>query len=340
MNNIIKIKSVKNLKNDLPNYTKVRSDEEKTLNYKLQNIETEKMEILDKKMEKVKEEIELAKEKRQNIENIKEIIEKIKANGTVSLDDLKSLNKSLSKIESLDPEDLEALYNVFTVHSPSVYSPKNVLENNGISLEDFNNLIREASKKNYSTSKGVILAGLALAEYSLITGENFRYSVDYATRREMTGIEENTYLDCSSFVFWALYNGGYNWPVISEDKLNEYYTITYEDNNIGRSVGYNDGIVNNNFELNAWAKINNLIHDPKEYNGTQGDYLLVNNKEINGRHIMMIIGENNDNYYVLEERGTENGLILNKRPKEEIIEKGYKIVDMQSYYNDDNNKRK
>ena len=47
MNNII-IKSVKNLKNDLPNYTKERSDKEKTLNYKVQNIETEKMEILDK----------------------------------------------------------------------------------------------------------------------------------------------------------------------------------------------------------------------------------------------------------------------------------------------------
>lgn len=339
MNTIKKVSPVK-LSNNIFTFTNTKTNEKETLYHKLQNIEAEKIELMDKKMEKVKEEIELAKEKKQNMENIKAILEKLVVTGIVTLDELKSLNRSISKVENLSPEDYESLYRIFSSHSPSIDSPKNVLEKNGITLEEFNNFIKESIGKDKSTKKGVILVGLALAEYSLITNENFRYNVYYATRSEMEGIQENTYLDCSSFVFWALYNGGYNWPVISESQKDEYYTIISNESHYDKDSPVNDGKINNNFELSAWAKVNNLLHDPKEYNGKQGDFLLVNSENTKDRHIMMILEENNDNYYVLEERGNENGLILNKRPKEEIIQKGYKVVDMQPYYNDDNNKRK
>ena len=54
---------------------------------------------------------------------------------------------------------------------------------------------------------------------------------------------------------------------------------------------------------------------------------------------MMVVDSDEEGYYVLEERGEINGLILNKRPYEEIIEKGYNIVDMQEYYENSNNKK-
>lgn len=337
MNKINKVKPL-NIQANVTNSIQQRTNNN-TLYTKLQNINEDK---LTEFIEIYNENQKQYEERQKNIEKInkiKEILENSKNNKS-SLNDLQSLNELLSEIKNIKTDDLETLYNIFTNFTPSIDSPKNVLENNGITLEEFNNFIKKSINNNYSSSKGVILAGLALAEYSLLTGENFRYSVDYATRREINGIEENTYLDCSSFVFWALYNGGYNWPVIDKNKEDEYYTIIEEDNGESRDVSYNDGIINNNFELSAWAKINNLLHDPRQYDSNPGDYLLVNNKNTDNRHIMIVIEEENNNYYVLEERGNENGLILNKRSKEEIIEKGYKVVNMQPYYNNDNNKRK
>lgn len=335
----IKKVSIPELKNNLINIFKPKVNTD-TLAYKLQNFEKEQqMENMELFIENQAEYAKRMKNN-ENMKKIKEILINIINNNIATLDVLQNLNKSISEVDNLKVEDLELLYEIFKNHPASVDSPKNVLERNNISLEEFNSFLKDAVKNDYSTLKGVIIAGLALSEFSLLTGENFRYSSSLANRNQLEGIEENTYLDCSSFVFWTLFNGGYNWPTIDKNKEDEYYNIILEENNIGREVSYNDGIINNNLELNAWAKVNNLMHDPKNYNVKQGDFLLVNKPDISGRHIMMILEEDNDYYYVLEERGEENGLILNKRSKEEIIEKGYQAIDMQPYYNDENNKRK
>lgn len=257
----------------------------------------------------------------------------------ISIEDLLEYNKLITTTDFINSNLLENMLNFYKGKENNYSAPVNALNNKNITIKEFNDFIKNTISDNYKTKDGVILAGLALSEYTLITGENFRYSSSLANRTMLEGIEEETYLDCSSFVFWSLYNGGYKWPEINENQKEEYYQIISVDNSSDSSKEYNDGIINNNFELSAWAKVNKILKSPQANKANKGDFLLVNNESVSGRHIMMVVDSDEEGYYVLEERGEINGLILNKRPYEEIIEKGYNIVDMQEYYENSNNKK-
>ena len=257
----------------------------------------------------------------------------------ISIEDLLEYNKLITTTDFINSNLLEKMLNFYKGKENNYSAPVNALNNKNITIKEFNDFIKNTISDNYKTKDEVILAGLALSEYTLITGENFRYSSSLANRTMLEGIEEETYLDCSSFVFWSLYNGGYKWPEINENQKEEYYQIISVDNSSDSSKEYNDGIINNNFELSAWAKVNKILKSPQTNKANKGDFLLVNNESVSGRHIMMVVDSDEEGYYVLEERGEINGLILNKRPYEEIIEKGYNIVDMQEYYENSNNKK-
>lgn len=257
----------------------------------------------------------------------------------ISLEDLLQYNNLLIMTNSINSNYLERMMNFYKGKENNYSSPKEALNNKNIKVSQFNEFLKNTISSYYKTKKGVLLAGLALSEYSLITGENFRYSSSLANRNLLEGIEDDTYLDCSSFIFWALNNGGYKWPEVNEKQKKEYFQIIANENNSESLKDYNDGIINNNFELNAWAKVNGILKNAQTNKANPGDFLLVNKENVSGRHIMMVLDSDAEGYYVLEERGEINGLIINKRPYEEINEKGYNIVDMQEYYENDSNKK-
>lgn len=257
----------------------------------------------------------------------------------ISLEDLLQYNNLLIMTNSINSNYLERMMNFYKGKENNYSSPKEALNNKNIKVSQFNEFLKNTISSHYKTKKGVLLAGLALSEYSLITGENFRYSSSLANRNLLEGIEDDTYLDCSSFIFWALNNGGYKWPEVNEKQKNEYFQIIANENNSESLKDYNDGIINNNFELNAWAKVNGILKNVQTNKANPGDFLLVNKEDVSGRHIMMVVDSDAEGYYVLEERGERDGLIINKRPYEEINEKGYNIVDMQEYYENYSNKK-
>lgn len=105
-------------------------------------------------------------------------------------------------------------------------------------------------------------------------------------------------LDCSGFVSWAIYNGGYNFPISgSEDFLN-YGTA-------------------HNMNSNFVAKPGDLIHQPG--------------------HIMIIIGVDEDSktYTVAEAAGGDEGMRVKNMPFKG--NGSNQIIDMSDYYNNSAN---
>ena len=119
----------------------------------------------------------------------------------------------------------------------------------------------------------------------------------------------NNGLDCSGFVSWALLNGGFN-----PGDLGAGFTSTRNLTDLG--------------ELKKVTK--SLIESDKIKAGD-----LVHNYEATG-HIGIIIGIDNDNYYVAQAIWyDDNGVTVTKVSKSNMPNKFPHVVLMDKYYNDD-----
>lgn len=100
-------------------------------------------------------------------------------------------------------------------------------------------------------------------------------------------------LDCSGFVSWAIYNGGYNFPISSSEDFLKY----------GQTHDMSDSYV---------AKPGDLVH--------------------HSGHIMMIVGVNEDakTYDVAEAANSKDGVRV--RTMKFSGESSNKIIDMSQYY--------
>ena len=186
------------------------------------------------------------------------------------------------------------------------------LSSKGTSLEAFNNLIASNVEENgYGTRAGVVTAAVTLiAEL----GNNYNVKVPYfwggGHGIMVTGAEGNwgssqchTYangqsynycgLDCSGFVPWAIYNGG--------------FSIT--------------PLVTGGFQSLPGAErvslTNSAVLQP-------GDLL-----ESSG-HVILIVGVDENNYICAEAAGNETGVLFSTHP---FNASGYWGVNMEGFYN-------
>lgn len=186
------------------------------------------------------------------------------------------------------------------------------LSSKGTSLEAFNNLIASNVEENgYGTRAGVVTAAVTLiAEL----GNNYNVKVPYfwggGHGIMATGAEGNwgssqchTYangqsynycgLDCSGFVTWAIYNGGFNiTPLVT-----------------GR-FGFLPG-------AERVSLTNSAVLQP-------GDLL-----ESSG-HVILIVGVDENNYICAEAAGNETGVLFSTHP---FNASGYWGVNMEGFYN-------
>ena len=176
------------------------------------------------------------------------------------------------------------------------------------SVEGFNNHIKQTvCNAGYGTREGVIAAGISLiGDYIKATGKRLRY--DQGGRQYFDGgdnsgiINEDFYLDCSSFAWWSLYNGGFKipcWP----------YTGTQRE----------------------WSNSNGYSKTPGPGVGQGGDYL------VSSGHIILILGTYSDGYYCAEEAAWGTGAIISKRSFSGLG--GYTLIDMTGYYNNSSSVR-
>lgn len=176
------------------------------------------------------------------------------------------------------------------------------------SIVGFNQHIKDTVEKaGYGTRQGVVAAGMSLVgDYIKYTGKRLRY--DQGGRQYFDGgnnegiINEDFYLDCSSFAWWALYNGGFNipcWP----------YTGSQRE----------------------WSDSNGYSRTPGPGVGQGGDYL------VSSGHIVFIVGTYDGGYYCAEESAWGTGAIISKRSYEGLG--SYTLIDMTDYYNNSANVR-
>lgn len=186
------------------------------------------------------------------------------------------------------------------------------LESHGSSLEEFNNLIASnVEEAGYGTRAGVVAAAVTLiAEL----GNNYGVKVPYfwggghgqmiegaasnwGSGRCFTSANGQAYtacgLDCSGFITWALYNGGFDVAARSAgsfQNLSGAERVTLEDS---------------------------AILEP-------GDLLESNS------HIVLVIGVDEDEYICAEASSRTTGVLFTRRP---FTKSGYWGVKMDGFYN-------
>lgn len=186
------------------------------------------------------------------------------------------------------------------------------LESHGSSLEEFNNLIASnVEDSGYGTRAGVVAAAVTLiAEL----GNNYNVKIPYfwggghgqmiegaasnwGSGRCFTSANGQAYtacgLDCSGFITWALYNGGFDVAARSAgsfQNLSGAERVTLEDS---------------------------AILEP-------GDLLESNS------HIVLVIGVDEDEYICAEASSRTTGVLFTRRP---FTKSGYWGVKMDGFYN-------
>lgn len=204
--------------------------------------------------------------------------------------------------------DFEALYEA-SVNAPiSPNSPATDLASTEYgNVSGFNDHIKDCVEEaGYGTRAGVVAAGKCLiSDYTEATGYRLRYSMPNRGSSEMEGIRDDTYFDCSSFAWWALYNGGFNIPC---------YNTT--PNQVSWALDY--GIAT------------------KEYTEAQaGDFLIYDQGGGANGHARLIIGTYDDGVYIAE---FSSGGQISKTAFSDIPDKYY-LVQMEKYYSDTSNVR-
>ena len=203
--------------------------------------------------------------------------------------------------------DLEAYYEASQSATESTAQPSLDLQNAKTykTVAEFNQHIKDnVSSAGYGTREGVVAAGISLVgDYIMETGKRLRYDQARRQNPETEGIGQlDFYMDCSSFAWWALYNGGFKLPCSA--------TST---------------------EQLSWAQSNGLAETPGTGVGKAGDFLISNG------HAALIIGTYDDGYYIAEFSNWGTGAPISKYSYDSTAR--YKVINMDSYYSDTNNVR-
>ncbi len=225
-----------------------------------------------------------------------------------------------------DNESLENMYAMSQSAEQSTNKPSVDLKNTQFkTVDSFNQYIKNnVENAGYGTRAGVVAAGLSLVGgYTSATGKRLRYQQtasiypEIPYDRQDSNVEgivnDEFYLDCSSFAWWAVYNGGYKIPT---------------------NIDGSDVVANTGFQEN-WATYTNAIGSLTE--GKPGDFLVYNAG--NQGHIVMIIGQYASGYYVAEFSSWEEGGQISKRDFTSLKNNGYKLINMDQYYNNSENVR-
>ena len=173
-------------------------------------------------------------------------------------------------------------------------------------VASFNQHIKDSvCNAGFGTREAVVTAGVSLiGDYIKGTGKRIRYDQGGRQSSDVEGIvNEDFYLDCSGFSWWALYNGGFNLPSWPQTQSIYDWALSY------------GGTINNDITQ-----------------GQPGDYL-----DVPDSHIVLIIGKYDDGYYVAEEAGWGTGGIIKKRSFANVS--SYTLLDMSKFYNDSSNVR-
>ena len=218
--------------------------------------------------------------------------------------------------ENLNLETLETIYNTSQNASVTEQNPAEDLGATSFqTVDNFNQYIKDnVDVAGYGTRAGVVAAGLSLISgYNFATGKRLRYSQPYRQAQIQEGIvNQNFYLDCSSFAWWALYNGGFKIPTNSSGYQYSPYT--------GDQI--------------SWARNTNSLKPVNT--GKPGDFLIYHQSQARA-HIVLIVGNYDDGYYCAEFSSPKNGAVVSKRSYEDLTYNGYQVMDMEEYYSNPEN---
>lgn len=211
-----------------------------------------------------------------------------------------------SGILNLTPEVLAEYYSLSEAAIVSPNVPATDLASTEYeNVDGFNQYIKsQVENAGYGTRAGVVAAGVALiGDYIKATGKRLRYSQDGRQGENKEGIaNSNFYLDCSSFAWWAVYNGGFKQPSYPQTGSQK-----------------------------TWAQGKGYLKSVDA--GQAGDFL------VNAGHIVMIIGSYDNGYYCAEFKGKADGGLITKRDYSALSASGYSLIDMEDYYNNADNVR-
>ena len=120
-------------------------------------------------------------------------------------------------------------------------------------------------------------------------------------------------LDCSGFVSWALYNGGFDVKDVGAGLASGLDLTDY-----GKRTVFTKDLVDN-----KKVKVGDLL----------------SSGGVEGGHIAIIIGEDEVNYYVAESLWTKPnvGVVVTVYPRNKIFKEYYYVILMDDYYKNDGN---
>ena len=210
---------------------------------------------------------------------------------------------------TLGAYDLEEYYVASSAATESTNKPAVDLAGTDYqTIAGFNSHIKSnVEAAGFGTREAVVAAGVSLiGDYTMATGKRLRYdqytSLGGRQNSDEEGIvKENFFLDCSSFAWWALYNGGFKIP-------------TYPFTGAQKS----------------WAQSNGYAKDPTSLEGQPGDFL------VSDGHIVLILGNYDGGYYIAEFLNWGEGGRINKYGSGGFSLGGYTLIDMDGYYNASN----
>lgn len=208
--------------------------------------------------------------------------------------------------------DFEDYLNIIDSASYGSSDVAGVLSGVNSSVDQFNSHLKDmVNQAGFGTRQGVVAAGVAMSgEYAKITKQRIPYNQRLRQQPGGEGIVNSSsmYLDCSSFSFGALYNGGFNLPPI---------------------IAQTDYIY-------EWASSNGMVKSISE--GQPGDFIITEGKG----HIMLIVGSFDGGYYIAHANYSPHGVTMIKLTYDQA--RSYcstlsVVIDMTSYYNNSSNVR-
>lgn len=246
-----------------------------------------------------------------------------------SYSDNSSSNSSNGESRSLDVSSNEVKivgkdYSI-TTGSYLTQSLSSYLTEHGSSIEAFNaNILSDINSNGYGTRYGVVAAATSLLDslnsYGIVlpyywggghSGMINGASATWGSYKEYYVADHNytytyTGLDCSGFVSWAIYNGGYNFSGMTSNEFKK----------IGESV-----------ELNP----NQAVVQP-------GDVLLYNKPGAGGHVVLVVKVDNANKKYLVAESAGGSAMKL-KYSKFAFNQEYYYGVKLDNYYQNSGNVR-
>lgn len=202
------------------------------------------------------------------------------------------------------------------------------LESKGSSLDDFNQyIVNEVRKAGLGTREGVVTAAV-----SLIGGlcQNYQarlpYTMGGAHPANYYGIPTSPGNSCGNVGIWgSKINNG------SGSMMCNYGPYYYSGPDCSGFVSWaihNGGYKSVSLLAESFGSLGST-HSMAGFSGKPGDILF------NSHHVVMIVGEEGNNYLIAEASSGENGTRITTEPK---ASGRYTVVDMTEFYNNDANK--